>query len=434
MRVPNLQFNVPPMIQLPNEMQGFSDALLKASALRRDRLLQEQQRQDMLEQREYQRGMDERRMAVTEGQFGLAQEQAARQAQMFEPQLQTAQQQADMGSLQLAKAQEQQAYEESFAQALTDMAPQLEALDPMQKQVFIAETVLQDPTAPAATRVEAAQKIYELAKEESEMAMRQAKFQLDSDVAKLNLKIAEHKLAREQAMVGMEQQGLTKGQLDSMKLQYDHIQKNRIDPLQGSLKSFQDRRNQAVMYANQMASMNDDQVEIFVQNNSELQGILASFGVNKVDRKAVEGAMKDYVREIDAKAKTIQADLDRVIQDQEALIQTQSMVFGAPNFLSPYQRLNGASPEVEAMQEQINTLAAQAGQWRRRAIATEQGTKGRGDMADQVRINNELQNLLRSGDKGKSPKSTTMRDKVRGARQTGLPESRGVWGEMPDER
>lgn len=361
MQVPNLQFNVPPMIQLPNEMQGFTDALLQASQTRQQRLLDEQARAEMREQREFDRDIAERGVRIQEGQFGLAQERAGREAQLFEPQLQAAQNQAQLSTIQTQQAQEQQIYEQGFAQRLQEVAPQLQELPPNEQIKMIANMAMDDPAAPAASRLEAAERLYQVAKEESSVEMQQAKFELDKQLAQINMKVAESKLRAAEAAANAEQIGLSKDQQNALKIQYDHIQKNRIDPLHGELKSIKEKSDRLQMYANQLETIDETKLASYVQNNPELLGMMGPTSTNVVDRKAVMEAMKESKAEMDRRAKQRQAELDRVLQDQERLIAVQSSAMGVANFVkSPYEDTKVVDPEVvQALVTQNEQLVQQ---------------------------------------------------------------------------
>lgn len=64
MNVPMLNYAQMPVVQLPSEMQGFSNALLQAGALRQDRLKAEQARADQLAQQQFQNNLATQQMGL----------------------------------------------------------------------------------------------------------------------------------------------------------------------------------------------------------------------------------------------------------------------------------------------------------------------------------------------------------------------------------
>lgn len=98
MAVPQLQYATMPVVQPRSEMQGFSNALLQAGAMRQDRLKAEQERADRLGQQQFQNNL------ATQ-QFGLQQKADARaeQAQEWQGQRHV----ADMAELQAQAMQRQ---------------------------------------------------------------------------------------------------------------------------------------------------------------------------------------------------------------------------------------------------------------------------------------------------------------------------------------
>jgi len=80
---PQLQFAQMPLIQPRSEMQGFSDSLLQAGQMRQQRLAEEQKRNDILRQREFENQLAIQRMGIEQEQLGMQKEEAARNLERF---------------------------------------------------------------------------------------------------------------------------------------------------------------------------------------------------------------------------------------------------------------------------------------------------------------------------------------------------------------
>jgi hypothetical protein len=114
MAVPMLNYATMPVVQPPSEMQGFSNALLQAGALRQDRLKAEQARADQLQQTQFNQN-------IATQQLGLQQKADARaeQAQQWQGQ----RQEMDMARLQAEAMQREK--QQALQQVLS--TPEIQA-------------------------------------------------------------------------------------------------------------------------------------------------------------------------------------------------------------------------------------------------------------------------------------------------------------------
>lgn len=94
MAVPMLNYATMPVVQPPSEMQGFSNALLQAGALRQDRLKAEQARADRLGQQQFQNQMATQQLGLQQKADARAKQAQQWQGQRHEMDMATLQAQA----------------------------------------------------------------------------------------------------------------------------------------------------------------------------------------------------------------------------------------------------------------------------------------------------------------------------------------------------
>jgi hypothetical protein len=102
MAVPMLNYATMPVVQSPSEMQGFSNALLQAGALRQDRLKAEQARADQLQQTQFNQNIATQQLGLQQKADARAEQAQGMQSERHAADMATLMAQAD------ARAKQQQ--------------------------------------------------------------------------------------------------------------------------------------------------------------------------------------------------------------------------------------------------------------------------------------------------------------------------------------
>lgn len=404
MQVPNLQFNVPPMIQLPNEMQGFTDALLQASQTRQQRLLDEQARADMKEQREFERDVTTQKLDIAKEGAAISREDATRRQELHPLQVDQAQMGLDLQRIQVDRVKQEMAYDQSFGQFLQENGEALQGMDPMQQQIFISEATMADPNAPLSYRKEAAERIYEIAMKNRDMAMQDAKFESDMKMANMNYRIAEMKLAQANAALNMENVGLNKDQIANINQQIGFVEKQaeglqkQATTIQASIVRNRDR-------AAVLATTDPDKFPTFMQNDRELQNMMAGMGINTIDREAVRKGLEQIVTDDQKRLNEIEGQIAEFQNYQSQMIQATSQMLRAPNMLlqSAYGDVKEEPPELVEARKRMDELQA-----RNESLQQQLARKG-GEEYERQRGAQEKVNAARDAERAAQQKKSTTR-------------------------